>query len=254
MHKEREHAHLLRFKEACPFFPEGRIESDEQPDFVVHTRDGSVGIEHTEMFQPGPSHGGSLQAQESLRQRITDRARDLHEQAGGQPLHVAVLFDPRVRIRKQDIQGIARALARFVRKGNVEPDSITQVKRTWETDDTFPKGIVQIQVCRHPGGKQSCWSCLNADYVPPITREDVQGIIERKECKFNVYRAKCPEVWLLIVADSHSAASTIDVTRRAVEYCYETRFDRVFFFWHWDCRFVELRLVEKQEMTGSQFE
>jgi len=251
MHKGRERAHLLRFKEACPFFPDGKIESDEQPDFVVHTSDGLLGIEHTEMFQPGPSHGGSLQAQESLRQRITGWARELHEQAGGQPLHVGVLFHPEVEIRKQGTRDIAGALARLVIEADVEPGRLMEIKPTWETDDTFPKGVVLIQICRHPGGKRNCWSCHSAGFATTISRKDIQGVIERKECKLNVYRAKCPEVWLLIVADEHSASSTVRLAKQSMEHCYETRFDRVFFFWNWDCRFVELRLAEKREQGAS---
>jgi hypothetical protein len=57
MDKERELKHLLRFKEVCPLFPDGEIECTEKPDFIVHASNRLLGIEHTEIFQPGPSDG-----------------------------------------------------------------------------------------------------------------------------------------------------------------------------------------------------
>jgi hypothetical protein len=245
MHKERERAHLLGFKEVCPFFPDGRIESGEQPDFVVHTQDRLVGIEHTEMFQPGPSHGGSCQAQESLRQRIVDWAGDLHRRAGGQPLHLWVLFHPAVEVTKQDAPNMAETIARFVGQVPIEPGRLTEVKPTRETCDIFPSCVALIQIYHYPGGKKHHWSCWSSDFVSSITRKDIQAVIERKECKLDIYEAKCSEVWLLIVADMHSASSTVELTQSAVEHRYQTRFDRVFFFWNWDRVFVELEQAGK---------
>jgi hypothetical protein len=95
MKKPREHRHLSHFKEVCPFFPQGELEESESPDFIVHSGTRVVGIEHTEVFQPGPSHGESLQAQDSLAQRIVERAKQFYVRDYSRPLHVQVLFNPR---------------------------------------------------------------------------------------------------------------------------------------------------------------
>ena len=243
MKKGRELVHLQRFKEVCPFFPEGEIEATEKPDFIVHTRDRLVGIEHTEVFQPGPSHGGSLQAQDSLMQRIVGQARDLYMQAGGQSLHVQILFNPGVEIRKQDTAAIAETVAQLVEQASVEPGDYAELKPSLETYASFPREVAFIRIYCHPGGRKHHWYCPSIGFIPAITQEDIQGTIEGKERKLDSYTTKCSEVWLLIVANEFRVPSTVDLTQPAMEHCYQTQFDRVFFFWNFDRRFIELRLV-----------
>src|ERR1051325_10633167 len=102
---EREqYSHILRFKESFSDFPEGILCFDDNPDVLVKTREGFLGIEHTRLYW------GSLKEQESLEQRIVDRAKEMYEVSGGPPLYVNVLFDPNVRLRVKDIDSIASSL------------------------------------------------------------------------------------------------------------------------------------------------
>ena len=48
--KNSELIHLLQFKEAYGFFPEGEITPSENPDFTIMLDDGMLGIEHTQIF------------------------------------------------------------------------------------------------------------------------------------------------------------------------------------------------------------
>ena len=89
MDKKRELIHLERFKENCTFFPEGEIDCTERPDFIIHTNEKIVGIEHTEIFQPGPPDGSSLQAQDVLAQKIVKQASDLYLQDKNKPILVS---------------------------------------------------------------------------------------------------------------------------------------------------------------------
>jgi hypothetical protein len=65
MDKERERIHLEHFKEICSFFPNYDFEQAEKPDFIIRALDRNIGIEHTEIFQPGPTNGVSLQSQDA---------------------------------------------------------------------------------------------------------------------------------------------------------------------------------------------
>lgn len=102
---EREqYSHILRFKESFSDFPEGILCYDDNPDVLVKTQEGFLGIEHTRLYR------GALKEQESLNQRIVDRARESYEVSGGPPLYVNVLFDPNIRLGVKDIDSIASSL------------------------------------------------------------------------------------------------------------------------------------------------
>jgi len=50
MNKERENNHLKHFKSIFKNFPDGEIECQERPDFIVHSKTKIIGIELTEIF------------------------------------------------------------------------------------------------------------------------------------------------------------------------------------------------------------
>ncbi len=100
MDKTRELTHLQHFKEICGFFPDGEIEKSEKPDFIIHDEDKLLGIELTEIFQPGTSGGESLQAQDALAQRVVRQVSALYSKNNAKPLYVQILFRPKAILRK----------------------------------------------------------------------------------------------------------------------------------------------------------
>jgi hypothetical protein len=243
MEKSRELNHLQHFKDVCSFFPDGEIEKTEMPDFIVHAENKTLGVELTEVFQPGPSHGESLQAQDSLAIRIVEKAKNLYTQSHGQPLHVQILFHPRVKMSKQGISAIAEKVSRLIEGTQGEAGSSVTLRRTRETLDRFPREVALIHIYQHPNGKLNHWRCSSAGSVPEITKEHLQAVIDKKERKLDNYTS-CSEVWLLFVADDLRIPSTVDLAQSAVTNHYATRFDRVFLFWHSSRRYVELHLAD----------
>jgi len=242
MRKERERDHLMHFREVCSFFPEGEIEAIERPDFVVHTPKGLLGIEHTEMLQPGnPHHGGYIQAQENLRQRVVDRAKDLYARSSGPPLRVEVLFHPGFDIRKQSVDDLSKSLANLVSCTPPVVEGSVTLGPSWETWDTFPREIARVKIFY--GCKDSGWYPLSVGFIPRIGPDEIQGRIRAKEPIS--YKARYLETWLLIVEDGFRMSSTVEVTRSAMEYCYTTEFDRVFYFWNFDGKFHEFNLAKR---------
>ena len=246
MNKTRELIHLEHFKDICLFFPAGEIEplknDQEPPDFIVHTPPIHLGIEHTEIFQPGPSHGESLQAQDSLAQRVVDKANQLYLQNRSQPLLVQILFKPRTKMGKQDVHRIAEMTVHLVEETPIEPSRPITLKRTRENSERFPKEIAMIHIFGQSNGKENRWRCSSAGSIPQITPGQLQEKIDKKEQKLDNYKFKCSERWLLIVADDLRVPSTVDLNESALAYRYKTRFDRVFFFWNSSRRFVELQI------------
>lgn len=244
MKKERELAHLLCFKEVCSFFPEGRIEPTERPDFVVHASTGLLGIEHTEVFQPGLPHGGSIQAQESLRKRVVSRAKDFYTRSCSLLLHVYVFFNRGIEIKKQDTANMAKVLAQLVGEASPGIGKIVKLEPTWETWKNFPEEIAYILIHRDKRYKGSDWIAVSAGFVPSIAPEDIQARIEAKESKLDDYKTRCSEVWLVIVADEFQVSSTVNLARPVMEHGYATEFDRVFFFCNYERKFFEFKLIK----------
>jgi len=243
MEKIREVTHLEHFKEIYPFFPDGEIECTEKPDFIVHTHDNFLGIEHTEIFQPGPSNGTSLQAQDNLSQRVVNKANDLYFKHNSQPILVQILFNHRVMIGKKDVNRIAEAVERLIGMTPIKPGNPITIKRTIENSEYFPNEIVMLHVYAHPNGKENKWRSSSAGWIPEITPEYLQEIIDQKGQRLENYKSKCSELWLLIVADDVRIPSSVDLSEVALAHQYFTRFNRVFFFWNLSRRYIELQLT-----------
>jgi hypothetical protein len=78
--KLRERAHLEAFRQAHSGFPSGVICETEEPDFVVQTSAGTLGIEHTEFhWDEGNGVGSERKAREALQEKIVNAAVRLYE-------------------------------------------------------------------------------------------------------------------------------------------------------------------------------
>ena len=250
MQKNREFSHLKHFKEICSFFPEGEIECTEKPDFLVHTQDTILGIEHTEIFRPGPTNGTSPQAQESIYQRVVDKASSSYLENHSQPLLVQISFNERIMIGKKDgksladaIDRLAKAVVRLLEMAPIVPGNSIIIERTKENSKEFPDEIRRLYVYAYPNGKENRWKSLSPGWIPEITPEDVQEKIDKKEPKLDSYKTKCSELWLLIVAHNVEKSTSIDLSEAAISHYYSTKFDRVFFFWNSTRHYIELQLA-----------
>lgn len=244
MKKEREFAHLLHFKEIYPFFPDGEIECSESPDFLLQATEGSLGIEHTEIFHPGLPHGVSIQAQESLQKRTIQQAKELYSEDGEPNLKVLVLFNPGNILRKQDTSKIAQEIVNLAKSSIPAKGDSIELRPTFETWETFPKEVAFIKIRRSQKEESDAfWKCLGVVFIPSINENDIREKIIEKENKLYQYKEKCEKVWLLIVADEFRISSTINLTSQAIRYNYQTGFDRVFVFWVFSGKIVELKVV-----------
>lgn len=241
--KNREFTHLEHFKEVCPFFPDGEIEKTEKPDFIVNTQDNLLGIEHTEIFQPGPTDGTSLQAQDSLGQRVVSKANSLYLKTHSQPLLVQILFNHRVKISKKNVDCLAERVVHLIEMTQIELGNPITLKRTKENSEYFPNEIVMLHIYAHPNGKENKWHSSSAGWIPEVTPKYLQEKIDQKEQKLDNYKSKCSEIWLLIVADDLRIPSSVDLTELVLAHQYSTRFNRVFFFWNSTRSYIELQLT-----------
>lgn len=244
MQKSREVTHLKHFKEVCSFFPNGEIENAEKPDFIIRSPDKLLGIEHTEIFQPGSSNGASLQAQDRVGQEVAKKAHTLYlERPDLQPFFVQILFNDKILISKKDIDRLANAVVNILKTISIEPGDSATIKRTQENLNYFPVEISMIHLYAYLAEhREQRWSTSSAGWVPEVSSEYVQEKIDQKEQKLNNYKSVCSEVWLLIVADDLRIPASIDLTDLALKHQYVSKFDRVFLFWNSTRRYVELQI------------
>jgi len=164
-------------------------------------------------------------------------------QNGGPPLWVNVLFNPGFEIHKKDTANIAEAVGNLVTRTLLPIGGHVTLRPTGETWESFPKEVAYIEIYRCHEDEDPSWNLLSVGAILPITAAEIQNRIRSKESKLHEYRARSSEIWLLIVTDGFRISSTVEVTSSAIEYRYTAGFDRVFFFWNFDGRFVELKLA-----------
>ena len=234
LNEREQYSHILRFKESFADFPEGILCFDDNPDVLVKTSEGYYGIEHTRLYW------GNLKEQESLEQRIVDRAKEVYELTGGPPLIVNVLFDPNVRLAVKDIDSIAASLNRLVCSyvpnvgGRFDLEGWRFVSRG------FSPSIMTIFIDRPSDSCEMLWGVGRGGAVPDLPSNSIRECIQGKESKIDRYLDKCSKIWLLIVEDGFTPSSYFIISDEAKREMYKSRFDRIFLFRNFNCEVIEL--------------
>jgi hypothetical protein len=92
-HERLNRAIVSSFRRHYSDFPEGNIRAGcprREPDIVVETQNGLIGIEITRFYREHGARSSALQAQESLKERIVERARGMYASGGHPPLRVSI--------------------------------------------------------------------------------------------------------------------------------------------------------------------
>src|SRR3569623_3624723 len=103
-----------RFAEAAKLSPEIIDSENECPDLVVRLSGEIVGIEITELFVSEVAGGASLQAHESIAQRIVSKAHRIYEASGPPYAHVSVLFATGYDLGSLNRDKTAESLAKLI--------------------------------------------------------------------------------------------------------------------------------------------
>ena len=231
--KKHERAHFELFAGLFAKVPGGsclRLSChDDNPDFLVKSGGRTIGIEHTELFKrrersaKRPYTPAEL---EGIQQGIIRKAKESYTRRGLPPVTVIVWFYPSMkhtRLVSGRSQAIGVELSRFVAEWVRVPHSPEE----WpKPGDRIPE-ISHLSI--HEG--HSSWAKGNPSLVGPPNVSEIQRRVDEKNTKYDVYRQKCDECWLLIAANKYNSAQGYDFTLGgcALTHCYESRFERVFF-------------------------
>jgi hypothetical protein len=229
--KKDERMHLEMFRELIDGSPVRLLSHDDNPDFLVEREGRTIGIEHTEFFRRrnrtsrrpyGPAE------LEGIQQGIIRKAMELYTKQGNSPVSVKIWFDPGMKFTKLApgrSEAIAVELSSFIAEwARTDPSPYAG----FGPDDAIPiKEIGILSITR------DCWvwSKENPALVGSPSVSQLQGIIAEKDTKYDIYRQKCDECWLLITANRFNPAQGTDLTQGddCLRHCYTSRFGCIFF-------------------------
>lgn len=236
LNEREQYSHILRFKESFTDFPEGILCFDDNPDVLVKTQEGFYGIEHTRLYY------GTLKEQESLEQRIADRAKEMYESTGAPPLYVTVLFDSKVKLGVKDIDLIAADLNGMVHQHIPAVGEHLMLEGWRFISQRCSPSISVIFIDRPDKSCEMFWGVGRGGAVPDLASEQIRERIQDKETELSRYLSKCFKVWLLIVEDGFSPSSYFVISDEIKNQVYKSSFDRIFLFRNFRCEVIELRV------------
>lgn len=217
--KEREALYVERLRSLWEDFPAGSRTPTENPDFLVHTSDGIVGVEVTE-YSSAPIDGEQhIRESLSVRDQIIARALQRYRQAGGPVLIVDIEFDNQVRLSKRDMQPTADAIADRLLSYSFDEDD--ELGWHQHVPGPMPHGVSAMSGGRYRFAES--WDGGSGSLMQDCNVEGVQTVIDRKAKRYNAYRAQCEAVILLIVFSSEHDPQT-DVPLSVLEHEYTSPF------------------------------
>lgn len=236
LNEREQYSHILRFKESFSSFPEGILCFDDNPDVLVKTPDGIWGIEHTRLYW------GKLKEQESLEQRIVDRAKEVYESGGAPPLYVTVLFDSKIRLGVKDIDSIAASLNGIVCRYVPNVGEHFQLEAWRFIPHGFSPAIMTVFIDRPNNSCEMFWGVGRGGAVPDLAADQIRERIQDKETKLGKYLSKCSKIWLLIVEDGFAPSGYFIISDKVKNQIYKSSFDRIFLFRNFSCEAIELNV------------
>ena len=222
--KQRERFYLGQLRRCIPDIPLGDPSDCESPDFLLGSAPRRVGVEITAFYlQPDPGERPHQELQ-SLMDQVIVLAEQLHARGGGPALYLMAIFGRHGHLTKRTVRPIAEALAAAILSYPM-PRSIRD-PRVEVPRNLLPLEIAHVSAHASVDGTDRLWEADDGGWVASITRVHVQGEIARKEKVAYLARAKCDELWLVIVHDIMRGAPT-KLTDEARVGPYEHSFDRL---------------------------
>jgi hypothetical protein len=207
--KQHERFLLDRFLEHQGITPTN-IDPGESPDFLVTLDGRTVGIEVTELFirsnksgaHPQPQEAPLLQAAESITNLIVSKAWKIYVDAGNPPVKSTVWFSDRITLDKKKVDQIAELIARQIQSMSLQNLQAVAWRSSEDENEEhcLSESVAIIHTDKVPE-RFARWTVGRPGLVANLTRARLQEEIEKKASKFDAYKKRIEEIWLLIVAD-----------------------------------------------------
>ena len=172
------------FRSLVNNFPKGEVWHDDRPDFLVHTEDGIIGIEHSLVHIPERIKH-PLQAIESQTDEIVSMAKEHAELSGVPPIHAQFHFQIREHIDRTSRINMARDIARLVYQevsDDINPRTMMELFYP-EYDDS----IASIHIYKLDRNLKHFWNTARAGWSVENCIDIFQESISKKEVLFKSY-------------------------------------------------------------------
>ena len=250
--KKIEKFHLDIFKSLYSEFPSGVVKVDrENPDFIVNSQIGKIGIEHTQLFKDMKVEDSFMSAGKyGNQQKILDTAKLICEKKDIPPLWVRVLFKFSNRgYTRDDIKRISKSLAVCIedldsRKLLVSEIVLRRNDFIRKIDEIEELDITPRDYKNRTWLNYHRWEVVSARWVKQDFIEELQKCIDKKNSKYPVYRKKCNQCWLLIVVGRFNPAQGFDINENTKNHIYKSAFDRIFYLDVMQKNLVELSCLK----------
>jgi hypothetical protein len=228
--KDKELHYLQILQEKLKGFPEGTVVSDEEPDFLVSTHEGLIGIEVRQIFKVDGSPL-PMQVLESEARIIVARAQEAAVNRNLPGLAVAVKFSPCADLRKSAREANAIELLEII--ANHVPELGGYVALIGDEPHGFQKDLpsfVSYLRIFHP--LEPCppfWVAQGGGWIQTGCIELLAEAIESKNKRLPTYLKKCSRCWLLLAADGLNDSNLIQPYEESFRHIYRSLFDRTFY-------------------------
>ena len=223
--KDRELRALLAARDTRSFLPDGEIAPREEPDFLITTRAGTLGIEVSELMPlPRNSSFSSPIAEQRLHENVIQLAeREYYAKHGAIPVTVRAYFW-NVEQGKNRKRQMAVSLVDFVESHCHDASPVA----TFSRRDLLPDGFSIISIDSLP---RPWWSGESVPITLSDIRKQLAVTIEDKNKLFTRYRANLPgsPIWLLIYSGVEVSRG-IPMPHGVSGWSFPFDFEHVFFY------------------------
>ncbi len=214
----------------------------QEPDFLINSDHGVIGVELTSFSKGLQSKGSSARENHALHEQLMERAeRQFEATHGPTPLHVRPYFGGLTGLSRKNLDAAAAGVAAVVSRLGSTLVSGLGAEREADWDDLAAEGLedkmARLVVSRPPGITRADWSPGSSGYAS-TDLNDLDQIIRAKEQKLAAYRQAFGEVWLLIHAP-RVAGEDFDF-EIAGPVRFQTTFDHVAYFSLFSDRYIYL--------------
>lgn len=188
------------------------------PDILVRTEGYVLGVEVTQLFQPG---GGDI---EGLQRRILRAAEVQWRHELGEAVFVNATFaqgcPPKLLVAVEQLLGL-------IRRHLPAPESWRELRAGSVEALDLPSWMQALAIFRTGLDLDRPWVGGSVWSTETVTREQLESVIRRKEQNIEDYRSCCDRVWLLVICDLWPMAASFSVPAEASTWTFEHAFDRV---------------------------
>lgn len=236
--------HFNLFKKCCSDFPIGKVVHLDAPDFLIHTTDGILGVEHTSLYHESRTNVAPLQSIEGTQGKILKKAKIICLAKKILPINVKVLFKTKkifensnletINFKRAEIDHISKKLSSCIIEYYTQNLDIKESLNSSELNCKI-EGIdkVYVNLGIHKGQRlleTHRWQSISSGFVHQNFVKEIQERINDKNKKYCNYLEKCEECWLLIIADRSNPSQSFQINQATEQHTYESYFNAVFYF------------------------